>query len=238
MPRGVSHNFRFSGASAPRWQASKFRSAASTAFGFSGAAVTINKPAGTVDGDIMVAVLCSIDGAVPNSVPAGWTLIGSTSVPTENNSMHAYQKTASSEGASYIWGTNNVQHGAILTYTGVTGITTISRADSTTANTASVPASTNANAKAQVIYAGRGRWFSAGSSGPVFLQQPQDGSGATSRALIQDGVTVNNREFMHVYDAQQNPGLNFPAYTAAAVDTLGGGAIRAGFLRFTVCKAP
>ena len=84
--------------------------------------LTINKPSGTVDGDLMVAVFHAYDGGAGNvfTPPAGWSLIRRI-----NNggvlSSATYWKIASAEGASYTW-TDSVSEyshiGAIVSYSG------------------------------------------------------------------------------------------------------------------------
>lgn len=63
--------------------------------------ITINKPTGTVDGDIMFAVITRITGGTfPSGVPSGWTLLKQRSA---SNAWALYYKIAASEGASYVW---------------------------------------------------------------------------------------------------------------------------------------
>lgn len=69
--------------------------------------LVITKPASTVDGDLLIAILCS-SGARTVSTLSGWTLI--TSGTNSDCNTYAYYKIASSEGANYTWtysGTNN-----------------------------------------------------------------------------------------------------------------------------------
>lgn len=68
--------------------------------------VTANKPAGTIDGDIMFALVTHRLLEAPNSVPAGWTLAGSnqfTSIAAVAFDTRLYWKVAAAEGASYTW---------------------------------------------------------------------------------------------------------------------------------------
>lgn len=67
--------------------------------------ITIAKPSGTVDGDLLVAVIATGDGSTVSATPpAGW----STAVDNEANgalsfhcNLSVFYKVASSEGASY-----------------------------------------------------------------------------------------------------------------------------------------
>lgn len=70
----------------------------SAGFGTSAAAsVTINKPTGVLDGDLMIALI----GGNPSSGPAGWTSLANASVASPMGPVNLYWKIASSEGASY-----------------------------------------------------------------------------------------------------------------------------------------
>lgn len=63
--------------------------------------LTVNKPAGTVNGDVMVAIVMqsAIGGVVPPA-PAGWTVLA-TQTPASNTRADMLYKVASAEGASY-----------------------------------------------------------------------------------------------------------------------------------------
>ena len=79
-----------------------------------GSDLVIDKPAGTVDGDILLAIIAG--GLAPTSAPAGWSLIETQEGASP--SLYAYIKAASSEGADYTWGGVNTHCGAILTFRG------------------------------------------------------------------------------------------------------------------------
>lgn len=70
------------------------------------ASVDCDKPAGTVDNDIMLAlvVVWATDGAPTITAPSGWTAIGTNTQSIFRWSI--YRKKASSEGASYTWSHN------------------------------------------------------------------------------------------------------------------------------------
>jgi hypothetical protein len=70
----------------------------SAGFGTTAAAsVTINKPTGVLDGDLMIALI----GGNPSGGPAGWTSVASASVASPMGPVNLYWKIASSEGSSY-----------------------------------------------------------------------------------------------------------------------------------------
>jgi len=83
--------------------------------------ISLSKPTGTVDGDIMIAVF-SVDRsqATPDvTPPAGWTQIDSiVNAQTTQHQTVAFYRVASGEGASYSFSFNTQLVGAILTYTG------------------------------------------------------------------------------------------------------------------------
>lgn len=64
--------------------------------------MTIAKPAGTVDGDLLVAAI-TIDNTNAVTAPAGWTLIADTLFSSSTKHVSTYYKVASSEGASWTW---------------------------------------------------------------------------------------------------------------------------------------
>ena len=74
----------------------------STAAFITGTTLTINKPSGTVDGDLLIAVTHTNDRNI-STVPSGWTLIEFLEIVAPDG-LNAYYKVASSEGASWDWG--------------------------------------------------------------------------------------------------------------------------------------
>lgn len=65
-----------------------------------------NKPAGTVDGDWLLAwVVCDFPGNI-FSAPSGWALVQDANLTgPDGHSAICYSKVAASEGASWTWGT-------------------------------------------------------------------------------------------------------------------------------------
>lgn len=64
--------------------------------------ITIDKPTGTVNDDIMVAVLY-VENDVAVTAPGGWALLTSVDHPSVAFDGYWYWKRASGEGASYTW---------------------------------------------------------------------------------------------------------------------------------------
>lgn len=61
---------------------------------------TVSIPTGTVDGDIMFALVTNVNYENPSTVPTGWNLIAKKSTW---GGYRLYYKIASSEGSSYVW---------------------------------------------------------------------------------------------------------------------------------------
>jgi len=80
---------------------------ASSASGSTGVgdALTVTKPAGTVDGDILVAAFYWIDDTNTITPPAGWTLIRKTinTAPSPTVQLVSFWKRAASEPASWVF---------------------------------------------------------------------------------------------------------------------------------------
>lgn len=83
-----------------------------------GASLVINKPSGTVEGDLMVAFMMGGSTATQTwTAPAGWTEV--LDQGAKPNTAIAYKVAGASEGASYTFtasASNNTQTGCILTY--------------------------------------------------------------------------------------------------------------------------
>lgn len=95
-----------------------FIASASTQNTANGSTLVINKPSGTVDGDLMVAIMTSTEAANATwSGDTGWTELADNG--SAQNARVAY-KVASSEGASYTFSTTSSKllAGSILTYRG------------------------------------------------------------------------------------------------------------------------
>lgn len=89
----------------------------------SSSTITVTKPSGTTDNDIMFALI-SCQASTPTTVPSGWTLLGTRQVGS-GYWANLYYKVASSEGASYVWGVSGSTgwDGTINTFRGGFNIT-------------------------------------------------------------------------------------------------------------------
>jgi hypothetical protein len=108
---------------------------------------TCNKPTGTVDGDIMFA-LVQHRGVYSDTAPSGWTLLGQGSGGVSSGFFELWYRVASSEGANYTWGFPATERVRILiaTYEGGffdtgTPIDVVSNTGYTTSNTTARAAS-------------------------------------------------------------------------------------------------
>jgi hypothetical protein len=120
--------------------AASYRSEAHTALDTAQSTLTINKPTGTVDGDVLVAFILASD-ATFSSEPSGWTQVGSqlnvnaaAGSPTYAR-LRAYVKAASGEPSDYAWGMSASDNhiGAIVAVQGA-DISSIVDASGTQAN--------------------------------------------------------------------------------------------------------
>lgn len=92
-----------------------------------GTSLTINKPTGTAQNDVMIASVAVRPNTVTITAPSGWTLVRRVDNATATaNSLAVYRKAAgASEPASYTW--------TVSTHTGATGgIQTFAGVDTTT----------------------------------------------------------------------------------------------------------
>jgi hypothetical protein len=100
-----------------------FRAAASQDQNGSATSITINRPAGTQKGDVLVAVIAVVPSTTAITAPAGWTLVDrQTNTNGSSNALAVYYKVASAaEPASYTWtfSANNGNAGGIMAFSGV-----------------------------------------------------------------------------------------------------------------------
>jgi hypothetical protein len=103
------------------------------------ASITVNKPSGTLNGDIMVLFFAT-NGTGTITPPSGWT--NRTSLTNGNYKYHVYTKTAASEGASYTFtfaSTITSTSAIIYSVANATAYDSIQTATATAASTINVP---------------------------------------------------------------------------------------------------
>src|SRR5262245_20577042 len=96
-----------------------FRSVSTKSF-LATSTVTLDKPSGVADGDLLLAAIYTDPQTRSvNSAPSGWTsLTGSQLAISNDAGAECYWKIASSEGASWNWGYSGAVDGAgiVLAY--------------------------------------------------------------------------------------------------------------------------
>lgn len=133
--------------------------------------ITINKPTGTVDGDVLYALI-EADGSTTVTAPTGWTLLDTRS-PGSSQQTKVYRKVASGEGASWTWTTSGgatpiIYDGMVASWTGVdtTTVTDGSTGGTGNSTTAAAPTLTPTQTNdASVV--GYSTWNSSSTSLPT-----------------------------------------------------------------------
>jgi hypothetical protein len=146
-------------AAAPADAATYFRAETSNQTGSGGAtSVSINVPAGTVAGDVMLAVITSASGTAP-ATPSGWTKVTTASSANfGTGTLTVFTHVAgSSEPASYSWSLGGTfeASGAIGAYVGVDNVTSVQAASVAIGNskTMTAPSVTTTAGNAYVVAA-------------------------------------------------------------------------------------
>jgi hypothetical protein len=103
-----------------------------------GTSITINKPSGTVDGDIMVMFFAT-NGTGTITPPSGWT--NRASLSNGNRKYHVYTRTAASEGSTYTFSFTTTTYTSAIIYSvaNATAYDSIQTATATAASTINVP---------------------------------------------------------------------------------------------------
>lgn len=83
---------------------------------YTGSPLVITKPTGTIDDDLLIAI---VGGTRTGSTPSGWTQLSATTCGSSTGTVYVYYKIASSEGASYSFPTGSqLALGSVLCYRG------------------------------------------------------------------------------------------------------------------------
>lgn len=103
-----------------------------------GTAISIDKPSGTTNGDIMVMFFATL-GTGTITAPSGWT--NRASLTNGNRKYHVYTRTAASEGSSYSFSftTTSFTSAIIYSVANATAYDSIQTATATSASTIDVP---------------------------------------------------------------------------------------------------
>lgn len=179
-----------------------FRSAATAANGAAPVSLAVTKPAGVVDGDVMVAfVTISADQSIA-AAPSGWTLLDSRSTGSATGDCltAVWYRVAASEGSSYVWDFSGGADAAaaIVAYSSVSTSAPIQvsgyRLMSSSSVTHTAPSVSTSSDDTLTI--------SAYGTNPVFngdltFTTP---SGLTARAEADPGAGTTNRAVLKVFD--------------------------------------
>jgi hypothetical protein len=183
-----------------------------------GTSVVISKPTGTVDNDVMIAVIYLESSAVVTP-PSGWTEFASGDLMADTNPHkgYAYWKRAASEGSSYTWswtgsawkaGTINAYSGcetsgnpydvlnSNVVHTSQTSTATVSTT-TTVANTVLVWGATNYNAGTWTMPTTPGTFTQRGTGAAATLADYSYASAAATGNIIGGiGTTAENFAFV------------------------------------------
>lgn len=151
----------------------------------SGTTLTITKPTGVVDTDVLVAALSTSDDADTPTPPAGWTQMADATIGTTRRVTMWYRVVASAagEGASYQWTsiTSGRTSGMIARYSGVDNATPIDVTASSNSDTNVAASITTVTNGAMLVSAfGVNRTASSGTCtapGTMTKQYEASGSG-------------------------------------------------------------
>lgn len=147
---------------------------------------SIAKPAGTIDGDVLIAsFICADSNAV--SVPAGWTSVFSIST-VFNKRRQQMWKIAAGEPGSYAFGTASPScAGIIVCLSGTTGVKDASaNQNNVSSNTVTGPAFTTAKDNETIVWAG---FRNAISSGSTDVNKP---ASLTQRGQVWAGADITD----------------------------------------------
>jgi len=132
-----------------------FVGASSAGNGAGATTLVINKPAGVVQGHLMLATTTATgSGAI--TAPSGWTVVQDTTQGTAIRQISYYKVASASESASYSWslGTSRAASGGIVDYSGANQTVPIdSSAGAAGTGSATIPSVTTSAAGDKVVVA-------------------------------------------------------------------------------------
>lgn len=170
-----------------------FRAAASQANTGASTTITITKPAGTINGDVMVAYISVLTAAARTfTPPSGWTqldtAIADNILGTATQGFTFYKVAGTGEGASYQWtcSASHIMAGVISTYSGVDSAAPINANAITNVNdvqgTAATPVVTTTRPNCGVVNMASGSLVL--SQGPTFTWPASTTKDAEARGNI------------------------------------------------------
>ena len=167
-----------------------FRNAQKASVG-SGTTLTITKPTGCVDNDLLVAVIFMASAEVI-SAPAGWTSIRDTTQPSSSNHVNTFYKVASGEGASFAFtvGTNpfNTFCGIVACFTGTDTATPLdveSGAGNASSANVCAPAVVTTQANDLLVFGGLVLAFGGTMTPPSGMTEPTNGEQVSGSVVLE-----------------------------------------------------
>lgn len=200
----------------------------------SGTTVTVTKPSGTVESDVMVAFLWCRGNHTVSTPPSGWTLEHDTNPTIESSTrrLYCYTKVAvASEGANYAWtmsssgSTTDPQLGAILTYRACNQTVPDVKGEdnlisgATTSHPQATMTTTSVNC--MLVY---GWGLNRASTNQV--QSPTDPTGMTQRIFILGSSSPGHDSGLAIYDEVVQPPAATGSKTLTTTNTCGSSGIR------------
>lgn len=142
-----------------------------TTGGANATTLTLNRPAGTQAGDVLIAHVAGRNPSLTMSAPSGWTLIRRDFLASTIDQRLYYRVATTSEPASYAWTASGATHlgGGIAAYSGVNTTTPINAQSGQAVMSASVtaPSVTTTVANTQLVFIGSLAWGYASFSPPA-----------------------------------------------------------------------
>lgn len=179
-----------------------FRAAETAAIGAAASSVSVARPAGTTDGDLLLAFVAISADQTITTAPAGWNLLDSRATGTATGDCRhaAYWKIAAGEPTSWVWSFSAAADSAVVVaaYSGVaTSPVQVSAANLMTGSTTIhvAPSVTPTTASTWTVFA-------------VAVNPVYDGNttfttptGLTARGEADPGAGTTNRAVLKVWDA-------------------------------------
>ena len=170
--------------------------AMTTAGDATAANLTLTKPTGTVDNDILIAWITKETTTTPG-IPTGWTLIPNQAGVANSRSCHKYWKRASSEGASWTWTfASTWRTGYVSAYSGgetsgdpLDPASPTAMSESASASTLATPSQTTTVANVMLIASGYHiLGFSAGWVAPAGMTDRVEFQNCSGYDVLQAGI--------------------------------------------------
>lgn len=183
-----------------------FRDSASTGPTANAATISINKPALTAQGDVLVAAITL--GGIEAVTSPGWTLVSQLQISASYSIAVLYLVAGASEPASYTFSvsTNRAMQGGIAAYSGVDGsapINTSASSNDAAASSTSIPAPSVTTTVADCLICAI-HTLTAGTTGDTLTPDAT----TAGRYQVQAGGTIAKRPVLHTDFVQASAGAS------------------------------